>query len=67
MCILLKVAVDYIFDWLNIFIAINFNEKEDESRSWLEQTKTDIPIFEVNKMDPFHFRKGKKIISNLVF
>ena len=66
-CILGWILSEYLIDLLKIFIAIEFNEEEIKDTSWNQQMMSNIPLIEINKKDPYRFKRGKIVTSNLVF
>jgi hypothetical protein len=63
-----QVSKEYLINFVQTFLAIDFISRKEESESkWETSLTSSIPIFEVNCKDPYHFKQGKLITSNLVF
>ena len=72
--ILSIVTTEYIFDFINIFLQVEYkhvphSEKDNAKiKKWKTPYSQDqVEIYEVNQHDPLRFRNGKRIQSNLVF
>ena len=72
--ILSIVGMEYIFDFINIFLQVEYKfvhapiREEAQVKEWnTPHTEKDIELYEINQHDPLRFKYGKRIQSNLVF
>jgi hypothetical protein len=57
---------DYLFELVQLFLAIELSDENHDTKEWTMQTNNKIPIYEVNEHDPYRFKRGKLITSNLM-
>jgi hypothetical protein len=75
MYILSRVTTEYVFDFINIFLHVEYTSDHttpSKTNAQVQQWKTpysqdQVELHEVNRHDPLKFKNGKRIQSNLVF